>query len=65
MTDMEKAVGFGGKAGDGAAVLAGFEILGDDLPDEIDRSVFGFFFGFHGCIRVDEENEGDQAEAGK
>lgn len=35
MADVEEAVGLRWKSGDDVAVLAGFEVFGDDLADEV------------------------------
>ncbi len=53
VSDMEVAVGFGGEAGDDAAIpFAGFEVGGDDFTDKVE-SLFGRF----GCIHSLNQNK--------
>ena len=47
MADVQEAVGLRRESGDDVAVLAGFEVFGDDLADEVE----GFGWGVAGvCI---------------
>ena len=49
MADVEEAVGLRGKSGDDVVVLAGFEVFGDDLADEVE----GFFWGVGDvCVHI-------------
>ena len=48
MADMEEAVGFRRESGDDVAVFAGFQVVGNDLADEVK----GFGWGVRGICHI-------------